>query len=143
MKKILLFIIVLLTITGCNRNKTLKCSKDISENEIKMHQTSNMSYVNDKLETIDISILVTIPDSYKAYMESSINNFKEQYSKLYEGNSHITFSVNKKNDSEIVIDVSADYKNMTEEEKKKLDFNSSDDYDINKKQLIQSGYQCE
>ena len=72
-----------------------------------------------------------------------INNFKEQYSKLYEGNSHITFSVNKKNDSEIVIDVSADYKNMTEEEKKKLDFNSSDDYDINKKQLIQSGYQCE
>ena len=144
MKKILLIIICLFIITGCgNENykgsKTLTCLKDVSQDDVKMTETSNLNFKDGKLETMAITIVATIPDEYKSYMNTFMESCKKEYNELYKDNDHISYDVKQTGDLEITILVNVDYLNMTEKEKEDI---GSDDFEINKKQLIDSGYDC-
>ena len=145
MKKfIYILVICIFFITGCGKEKKLACTKDITPagTNISMIQTAGITFSNNKIKEIGTSILVTLSGDDKASMDEYIDLFKDSYSKQYSGNNHVKVDVSKKSDSEILIDIAFDYKSMTEEEKKNSGFYGSEDYDVNKTQLEQSGYSC-
>ena len=148
MKKtiVLICIFTIILLTGCNNTlddtKTLNCTKDISTNGISMIQDAFVKFKNNKIDDIGSTILVTLPDSYKPYMSTFINSFDSAYAKQYEGNNHVKVTTTKKSDSEILIDISFDYKNMTSDEKVNANFIGSEDYEINKADLEKRGYTC-
>ena len=153
MKKYILILIICLFITGCGltdnflpakvENKTLTCTKELNSSGIPMFQTAIINFADDKIEGINTNILVSLSDTYKKSIDTFVKSFEESYKKQYGDNKHVTVVVSKKSDSEILIDITLDYKNMNDEEKKSSGFSGSEKYDINKTQLEKSGYTCQ
>ena len=144
MKKFLLVITVvgLVLVTGCSREQTLTCTKDISSSGIDMLQTVNVKFVNNKVDTMNTTVVVKLPDSYKSYADTFVSRFKQQYESQYGSYEHVKIDTVKKSDSEIDVNIDFDYKNMTDQEKKALDLTGSEKYSVNKKTLEGQGYTC-
>ena len=148
MKKYLVVLVAVfaLVVSGCSLKggtKTLKCTKDISESGIKMVQTVNANFVNDKVETLDTTVLITLTEAQKPYMDTFINALKNQYDTQYGKYSHVDIKTEKTSDTEILVTVSFDYKKMTSDEKSGLDLVGSEKYVNNKKTLEKEGFKCE
>ncbi len=149
-KNVFLFIIMLIVITGCGKEKqndvkeekNLICEKEFNESSLTMLQTANINFIDNKINDIKSTILVTLPDEFKSNIDTFVKSFNDSYTKQYEGNTHVKVDINKKNDKEISIEVLLDYKNMTLEEKETSGFNGSEDYNINKTTLESNGYTC-
>lgn len=152
MKKYLyLLIIGIIFITGCTDNKLfpdiveekeLVCTKDITTTDIPMLQTVNIKFINNKIETMNTNILVTLSDVYKSAIDTFVKSFEESYSNQYKDNEHIKVDVSKKSNLEIFINVDIDYKNMTDEEKVNSKLTGSEEYSVNKMQFESKGYTC-
>ena len=146
-----LLIIGIIFITGCTNNelfpdimeeKELVCTKDITTTDIPMLQTVNIKFINNKIETMNTNILVTLSDVYKSAIDTFVESFKKSYSDQYKDNEHIKVDVSKKSNLEIFINVDIDYKNMTDEEKVSSKLTGSEEYSVNKMQFESKGYTC-
>ena len=144
MKKFILIVAMvgLVCVTGCIGDKTLTCTKDISSSGITMTQTVNVQFTSNKVNTMNTSIEITLPDSYKSYIDTFVSRFKQQYESQYGSYKHVTLKTEKKSDTKILVNVDFDYKNMTSAEKKGLDLVGSEKYSVNKKTLENQGYTC-
>ena len=144
MKKYLTLIIVvcILLITGCSKEKELVCTKDVSSNGIKIVQTTSMKFISDKVENMNIGILITLPDSYKAHIDTFTDHFKKEYESKYASYNHVKLATKKEGNSKISIDMVFDYKNMTKEEKEDLNLSGSEKYSDNKEALANQGFTC-
>ncbi len=150
-KYIYLLIIGIIVITGCNNDKLfpdiieekeLVCTKDITTSDIPMLQTVNIKFMNNKIETMNTNILVTLSNVYKSSIDTFVKSFEKTYADQYKDNSHIQVDVSKKSESEIFINIEIDYKNMTNEEKVSSKLTGSEDYSVNKMQFESKGYTC-
>jgi hypothetical protein len=145
-KYILMCLICLLIVTGCNKEpeiKTLTCSKDLDSAGIPMVEKTNIKFIDDKIDTMVITIVVNLPEMYKDHVETFMDEFNTRYAELYKGNEHINFEVIKKSDLEINVVINIDYVNMTAEEKTSSGFSGLEDYATNKTQLEKDGHICQ
>ena len=144
MKKVLLVVMVmgLVLFTGCIGEQTLTCTKDISSSGITMIQTVNVKFVNNKVDTMNTTVAVTLPDSYKSYIDTFVSRFNSQYKSQYGSYEHVKLNTVKKSDNQIDVNIDFDYKNMTDSEKKGLDLVGSERYSNNKKTLEKQGFTC-
>ena len=155
MKKNIFLISVLcvLLLTGCGNNeqlqeevkkeeKILTCTKNIGDDDISMIQNADIRFIDNKIEGMSSTILITLPESYKSLMSTFIDSISESYKEQYKDNNHITVTTTQQSDLEILVDINFDYKNMTEEEKQSSGFAGSQDYEVNKSSLEKSGYDC-
>lgn len=150
-KYIYLLIIGIIVITGCTNNmlisdsikeKELVCTKDITTSDTPMLQTVNVKFIDNKIETMNTNILVTLSSDYKPSIDTFVESFEKSYNDQYNGNDHIKVEVSKKSDSEIFINIDVDYINMTDEEKINLQLTGSEEYSINRAQFESKGYTC-
>lgn len=145
MKKYLVIIsvICLALVAGCgNSNKVLTCSKDLTSSGVQMVQTATINFVGDKIDTMNTKIIATLPDSYKSLIDTFVTQFKTQYEKQYGSYDSVKVNTSKISDSEIEVNIDIDYKNMSDSDKTKLNMAGSEDYDVNKKTLENSGFTC-
>ncbi len=146
-KYIFLMILCLLFVIGCEKEvtpskKILTCTKDVSKETVPVFQTLNFSFVDDKLDTFDINVSVNISDIDKSLIDNFVENVKSMYEEQYKDYSNAKVNVSKKSDKEIFIEVSLDYKNMSEEEKNKLGYSEIDNYEAIKSQHEENEYTC-
>ena len=145
MKKCLLVISVMCValLAGCGKsNRVLTCTKQLSSTGVKMVQTATVNFIGDKIDTMNTTILATLPDSYKSLINTFVTQFEKQYEKQYGDYKAVKVKTTKLNDSEIEINIDFDYKSLTDSEKTKLNMAGSEDYDVNKKTLEKSGFTC-
>ena len=155
MKKVLLGIVTIICITfvtGCgnsiktNSNKTLSCTKDFSSSMpsgITMIQKSDISFTNNKIDTIDMLMSFEVSDTYLSQFDTLMDTMKTTYDEQYGKYDGVTVETNKTSDSTFEVTISVDYKNTSDSTRTALDMKGSEDYKINKTQLEQQGYTCE
>lgn len=144
MKKCLVVISVmcLALLAGCGGNKVLTCTKQLSSTGVKMVQTATVNFTGNKIDTMNTTIVATLPDSYKSLINTFVTQFEKQYEKQYGDYKAVKVKTSKISDSEIEINIDFDYKALTDAEKKKLNMAGSEDYDVNKNTLEKSGFTC-
>lgn len=144
MKKCLVVISVmcLALLAGCGGNKVLTCTKQLSSTGVKMVQTANVKFSGNKIDSMNTTIVATLPDSYKSLIDTFVKQFKTQYEKQYGSYKAVKVKTEKVSDSDIEINIDFDYKSLTDAEKVKLNMAGSEDYDVNKKTLEKSGFTC-
>ena len=125
MKKIYIFIIpiLVLILTGCNKNKTLVCTRDNeTTNNVLIRSNVKVEYndekiVSFKLETItDLSKTDLLNDEF---VESLIRSSKETTKKLEEANGITTLY--EKDDLGVKYTLTVNYDELKDEEIKELD----------------------
>ena len=125
MKKIYLIIIpvFILLLTGCNKNKTLVCTRDNeTTNNVVISSKVNVEYNDDKLLTFKLE---TITDLSKTnllndeFVESLIRSSKETTKKL-DGKNGIS-AVYEKNDVGVKYTLTVNYEELKDEEINELD----------------------
>ena len=81
MKKCLVVISVmcLALLAGCGGNKVLTCTKQLSSTGVKMVQTANVKFSGNKIDSMNTTIVATLPDSYKSLIDTFVKQFKTQY----------------------------------------------------------------
>lgn len=146
MKKIFnCFVISMIVIlfTGCNSKKELECHKlsNITDG-VKMTQTYNITFDNDKIKTLNINLDFSLDDSMtnmsQVFYESVKKEYEEEYSK-YKG---VTIKTNKESDKNFNMNIIFDYSSLTEEEKNEIGFSGSESYKDNKSVLEEKEYTC-
>lgn len=144
MKKFLSLVAVVfctVLLSGCGE-KSLKCTKDISTSGITMQQAVDMNFNGNKITTMSTTISIEFNESQKAYVETMMSTLESTYKKQYGISKSVEVKTEKKSDLKYDITISIDYKNMSEADKKTLGMAGSENYDVNKKDLENSGYTC-
>ncbi len=140
-KKIFMTVIagvMLLSLTGCG--KTLKCSITEEQSGMKMTQTMNVKFKNDKASSVTANIDMKVDKEYQEYMDTFADTLKDEF-KDFEENGMSLDIATKDDTIKVVID--ANFDKMSDEQKNEIGFNSSDNsYDAIKKSLEDSGYSC-
>lgn len=116
-------LLVLLTMTGCG-GKKLTCTNEIKESGIEMNQKIDVNFKGDKVDSMKISIDVTLPDSLKDQKQTMIDSVKEEVKEAKVTETKNGFKVTG----------SADAKDLGTDNEAK--------YDDVKKTLEATGYKC-
>ena len=129
---------MLLSLTGCG--KTLKCSITEEQSGMKMTQTMNVKFKNDKASSVTANIDMKVDKEYQEYMNTLADTLKDEF-KDFEENGMSLDIATKDDTIKVVID--ANFDKMSDKQKNEIGFNSSDNsYDAVKKSLEDSGYSC-
>lgn len=70
-------LLVLLTMTGCG-GKKLTCTNEIKESGIEMNQIIDVNFKGDKVDSMKVTVDVTLPDSLKDQKQTMIDSMKEE-----------------------------------------------------------------
>lgn len=116
-------LLVLFTMTGCG-GKKLTCTNEIKESGIEMNQKIDVNFKGDKVDSMKISIDVTLPDSLKDQKQTMIDSVKEEVKEAKVTETKNGFKVTG----------SADAKDLGTDNEAK--------YDDVKKTLEATGYKC-
>lgn len=148
MKKILGGVVVTLCailLVGCGSEKKLNCSKDFSSSMaygIKMVQDSDITFKNNKIQTLTMVMKFEIPETYSSSADSLVSTMKSTYEKQYGKYNGVTVNTEKTSDLTFNITITMDYKNMSDSDKSALGASGSESYSVNKKSLEDQGYTC-
>lgn len=135
--------LILVLVTGCaGKERTLVCTKNLSNSTIKMDQTIDINFKGDKVKDMSTTITVNLPDSYKSYIDKFKENLDKEYKSKYGKYKSIKLNTTVKNENQIDVKLDFDYKNMTSSEKKELDLAGSEKYSVNKSTLEKQGFTC-
>ena len=135
-KILIIAIIILITLTGCNTNK-LECTKEQNSATIKINATFNKE--NNNIETLKFN-QKTIYDKFNAYIDLHYYELKESYSSLDNING-ITYDV-KENKNDITINLNVDYNKLPNINNILIPIDKNSNIEIAKQKLINNGYTC-
>lgn len=137
MKKIVILIMFVVSLTGCN--KTIKCTK-VSEEGIDTNEVLKVTFKNDKVIKINQKIDMTFIDEYKQSFNSTYKSLKKEYDKLGKKDGYKVKL--KKDDEDSIINISVKI-NLKKSENKNTNIL---DTNLSKKDLINNretmGYIC-
>ena len=148
MKKVFGSIVVTLCailLVGCGGEKTLNCSKDFSSSMsygMKMVQDSEITFKNDKIQTLTMIMKFEVPESYASQIDTLLSTMKSTYESNYGKYNGVTVNTEKTSDTTFNVTISMDYKNMSDSDKSALGATGSESYSANKKSLEGQGYTC-
>ena len=142
MKKTILFLTILLIITGCGKKESkvveLNCTKTISDKNSSVVYENKYTYEEKKLTTVSTNATLTFTEegianleTFKTYAQAS----KDEYNKKDGVKAILTT-----NDNSISIDVNYDVAAMSESEIENSGYNK--DLDELKEFLDSEGYSC-
>lgn len=136
--KLIFLLVIVFLITGCGKEKSLKCNLD----SYGFKQDVSVNYNDDNIESIkmtmvyDKEILVDV-DSIDEFIESEFQPLCNSYSS-YDG---VECNINNSEKTiELIIDIS-DYSKLSQDAKNNLGLNYQN-YDDLKSNLKESGYTC-
>ena len=69
-------LLVLLTMTGCG-SKGLTCTSESNSLGMEMKNTIKVNFKGDKVDSMKVTVDVTLPDSLKDQKQTMIDSFKE------------------------------------------------------------------
>lgn len=140
MKKIIgLLIILFVFTTGCS--KKLICTKTDNNDLIKTEETFIIGYKNEKISSVQITLNSEVQKGYESYTEKVEENLKEQFTK-YEKIKGVRINSGSR-DNQIKVEVFIELDQLSEKEKKKLNFiNLEENEKELKKTLEKNKYQC-
>ncbi len=139
MKKIIILLCILVSMSGCS--KKLICTREEKKDSIQTNEEFIIGYQDDKVDTIQLEVKVTLDSKYKDYGEQIKENLKEQF-KEFENIKGITLQTGNQDNIVrahlmIVID------QMKEKDRKKLNIiNLKEDMKNVKKTLEKQKYTC-
>ena len=133
--------ISLLLLTGCGNTKTLVCTQTQDENGMSMTTEMNVTFKNDEASEFTMTADMEVEDTYKDYMDQFKSIMEESFSSFKENGIDVTID---SKDTTVTATISANFDEMTEDEKEEIGFTSSDNsYDSVKQSLEDSGFTCE
>ncbi len=133
--------ISLLLLTGCGNTKTLVCTQTQDENGMSMTTEMNVTFKNDEASEFTMTADMEVEDTYKDYMDQFKSIMEESFSSFKENGMDVTID---SKDTTVTATISANFDEMTEDEKEEIGFTSSDNsYDSVKQSLEDSGFTCE
>ena len=133
--------ISLLLLTGCGNTKTLVCTQTQDENGMSMTTEMNVTFKNDEASEFTMTADMEVEDTYKDYMDQFKSIMEESFSSFKENGMDVTID---SKDTTVTATISANFNEMTEDEKEEIGFTSSDNsYDSVKQSLEDSGFTCE
>lgn len=133
--------ISLLLLTGCGNTKTLVCTQTQDENGMSMTTEMNVTFKNDEASEFTMTADMEVEDTYKDYMDQFKSIMEESFSSFKENGMDVTID---SKDTTVTATISANFDEMTEDEKEEIGFTSSDNsYDAVKQSLEDSGFTCE
>lgn len=130
-----------LVLSGCSKTETLSCSKEQKVTGANTTSTMNMTFVNDKVNKINIDIKMEIETAYVSYLDTIKSSVKSSWSK-YDNIKGVTLNISSKDN---VITASANFNldKMSTKDKKSLDLvNATSTKAEAKKELKAEGFTC-
>lgn len=124
-KWILASLLVLFTLTGCGQ-KGLTCTTETSSTGMEMKSTVTAKFKGDKLNSMKVSVDVTLPDSLKEQKKTMMESFKND--------STVKNAKIEETKNGFKLEGSANAKDLGTDDNAK--------YDDVKKALENSGYKC-
>ncbi len=142
MRKISIFVMIILTlfISGCDKKKTLICTKSEDTTGMTITTTSTTKFVNDSISNIEMNMTLNLDNSYVKYANTIKNSLEQQY-KSYKNEKGVSYNTTVKNDV-INFVLLIDNKKISSDTRSKLKLSGSESYDANKKILEKDGYTC-
>ena len=142
MRKISIFVMIILTlfISGCDKKKTLICTKSEDTTGMTITTTSTTKFVNDSISNIEMNMTLKLDNSYVKYANTIKNSLEQQY-KSYKNEKGVSYNTTVKNDV-INFVLLIDNKKISSDTRSKLKLSGSESYDANKKILEKDGYTC-
>ena len=132
--------VMLLLLTGCGGTQTLVCTQTQEEDGMTMTTEMNVAFQNDEASEFTMTADMKVDDTYIDYMDQFESIMKESFSTFEEDGMDVTI---ESKDTTITATVSANFNEMTEDEKEQIGFTSSDNsYDDVKQSLEDSGFTC-
>lgn len=133
-------IILILFISGCDKKKTLICTKSEDTTGMTITTTSTTKFVNDSISNIEMNMTLKLDNSYVKYANTIKNSLEQQY-KSYKNEKGVSYNTTVKNDV-INFVLLIDNKKISSDTRSKLKLSGSESYDANKKILEKDGYTC-
>lgn len=133
-------IILTLFISGCDKKKTLICTKSEDTTGMTITTTSTTKFVNDSISNIEMNMTLNLDNSYVKYANTIKNSLEQQY-KSYKNEKGVSYNTTVKNDV-INFVLLIDNKKISSDTRSKLKLSGSESYDANKKILEKDGYTC-
>lgn len=133
-------IILTLFISGCDKKKTLICTKSEDTTGMTITTTSTTKFVNDSISNIEMNMTLKLDNSYVKYANTIKNSLEQQY-KSYKNEKGVSYNTTVKNDV-INFVLLIDNKKISSDTRSKLKLSGSESYDANKKILEKDGYTC-
>ena len=139
-KYFILMILSILLISGCNKKKTLTCTKTEKETGMNLTTTTITNFVNDKISSLKLDINAKLDSSYVKYKDTIKQSLEKQYS-IYKDEKGITYHTNIKDDT-ITFSLIVDNKAISKDTRKNLNISNSENYEKSKESLENEGYTC-
>ena len=132
-----LFIVVL---TGCDKKKTLTCTKSENTTGMTLTTTNITEFINDKISLIKMDVDVKLESNYVKYKDTIKKSLENQYS-TYKNVKGITYHADVKNDT-LTFSLVVDNKSISKNVREKLSISDKDNYEKSKKDMESDGYTC-
>ena len=123
----------------------LTCNKDYSaqmSNGVSMDQDVEIRFVDNKVDTMVMSMNFELPSAYASAYDTFVNSMKTTYDNQYGKYNGVTITVEKESSTEFSIVITMDFSKMTDTDKKAVGMSGSEDYTVNKTAFINQGYTC-
>lgn len=133
-----------LLLVGCgNQTEVLSCyMEDDSTAGMAMRQDVKMNFQNNSLETLDMTMTVTLDDTYVSMIDMLESTLKASLEE-YDGKNGFTIDTSRE-DNKLVITLNGDITKLTEEEKESYDITSGAGTLEDAKTMLEGqGYTCE
>lgn len=139
-KYFILMILSTLLISGCDKKKTLTCTKTEKETGMNLTTTTTTNFINDKISSLKLDINAKLDSSYVKYKDTIKQSLEQQYN-VYKDEKGITYHTDVEDDT-IIFSLVVDNKAISKETRENLNISNSENYEDSKKSLESEGYTC-
>lgn len=132
---------ILVSLTGCAKEKQLECSKVDTKEGMTMNQTINVTFKNSNVSNLKLNIDVQMDEKYQNYIDIMVENVESSFKK-YNDKKGVKIN-NTKKENGFMFSFEGDLKEMDKDTKESLDMiNTKLKYSDAKKELENDGYTC-
>ncbi len=132
-------------VTPASNVKTLECVKDYSEkmsNNIEMEQEVYIKFVDNKIDTMIMSMNFELPSNLSSSADTFVNSMKTTYDNKYGKYDGVKVILERDSNTEFSIVITMDFQKLSTTDRAGLGISGSEDYTVNKNSFVREGYTC-
>ena len=125
--------------------KYLECVKDYSErmsNNIKMEQEVYIKFVDNKIDTMSMSMNFELPSNLSSTADTFVNTMKKTYDDKYGIYDGVKVELERDSNREFSVVITMDFQKLDSTARTGLGISGSEDYTVNRNSFVKEGYTC-